>query len=212
MDYSEITNRVTSFLIDMAQNHAFWVYVVIYLSCVVENLFPPFPGDAVIFVGAFLAGTGKIYLPLVFIMTFLGSMSGALLLYALGKRGIRKLFIFHTGIFFNDQQLKKIENWFVKYGEKVLLFSRFIVGVRSGIALAAGVGKVDLRKMIVYTSVSVLLWNGLLTAIATVLKENYHSAYKFLATYNSIVLLLLAAVIVYWLIKLAGKKMKRGSE
>ena len=210
MDYSEITNRVTSFLIDMAQNHAFWVYVVIYFSCVLENLFPPFPGDAVIFVGAFFAGTGQIYLPLVFIMTFLGSMSGALLLYSLGKRGIRKLFIFHTGIFFNDQQLKKIESWFVKYGEKVLLLSRFIAGVRSGIALAAGVGKVDLRKMIVYTSVSVLLWNGLLTAIATVLKENYRSAYRFLTTYNSIVLLLLAAAIVYWLIKLARKKLKRG--
>ncbi len=210
MDYSEITNRVTSFLIEMAQNHALWVYAVIYLSCVVENLFPPFPGDTVIFVGAFLAGTGKIYLPLVFIMTFLGSMSGALLLYALGKRGIRKLFIFHTGIFFNDRQLKKIESWFAKYGEKVLLFSRFIAGVRSGIALAAGVGKVDLRKMIVYTSVSVLLWNGMLTAIATVLRENYHSAYRFLTTYNSIVLLLLAAAIVYWLIKLARKKLRRG--
>jgi membrane protein DedA with SNARE-associated domain len=210
VEYSELTDRVTAFLFNMANQHAMWVYVVIYLSCVLENLFPPFPGDAVIFVGAFLAGTGSIYLPLVFVITVLGSLSGALILYSLGKRGVRKLFIFHTGIFFNDEQLKKIESWFSRYGEKVLLLSRFIAGVRSGIALAAGVGKVDLRKMVIYTFISVLLWNGILATVATILKENYEQAYRFLTTYNSIVLFILAVGIIYWLVKLGRKKLKRG--
>ena len=210
MEYSELTDKVTRFLTDVAQQHAVWVYLVIYLSCVIENLFPPYPGDAVIFVGAFLAGTGNMFLPLVFIVTVLGSLSGALLLYSLGKRGVRKLFIFHTGIFFNDEQLKKIEGWFSKYGEKVLLLSRFIAGVRSGIALAAGVGKVDLRKMVIYTTISILLWNGILTTVATILKENYSQAYRFLTTYNSIVLFILVIALAYWLIKLGRKKLKRG--
>jgi membrane protein DedA with SNARE-associated domain len=82
--------------------------------------------------------------------------------------------------------------------------------VRSGIALAAGVGKVDLKKMVIYTFISVLLWNGILTTVATILKENYEQAYRFLTTYNSIVLFILAIGIIYWLVKLGRKKLKRG--
>ncbi|OGC94935.1 MAG: hypothetical protein A2142_05485 [candidate division Zixibacteria bacterium RBG_16_48_11] len=210
MEYSEMATRVTNFLVNMAHNHAFWVYVFIFFSCVLENIFPPYPGDAVIFGGAFLAGTGNLFLPLVFAATFLGSMSGALLLYSLGKRGVRKLFVFHTGIFFNDAQLHKIESWFKSYGEKILLASRFIAGVRSGIALAAGIGNIDLKKMLIYTSVSVLLWNGILTGVATLLKENYSMAYRFLTTYNSVVLSLLGLAIIYWLFRLARRKLKKG--
>jgi membrane protein DedA with SNARE-associated domain len=177
---------------------------------VLENIFPPYPGDAVIFGGAFLAGTGELYLPIVFLATFLGSLSGALLLYSLGKRGARKLFIFHTGIFFNDQQLQKIENWFKKYGEKILIISRFVAGVRSGIALAAGIGNINLKKMAIYTGVSVLLWNGILTGVAVALRQNHQQAYKFLTTYNSIVLAILTLIVIFWLVRLAGRKFKRG--
>lgn len=209
MQYSETADQVIRFLSNIASQHAFWVYVFIYFSCVLENIFPPYPGDAVIFGGAFLAGTGNLFLPAVFVCTVLGSLSGALLLYSLGKRGVRKLFIFHTGIFFNDAQLHKIEGWFTRYGEKVLLASRFIAGVRSGIALAAGIGNIDLRKMIVYTGVSILLWNGILTTLATILRENYAMAYRFLTTYNSVVLVLLTLAVIYWLIQIARKKLRR---
>lgn len=210
MDYTQTADKVTRFLTDMAFNHAFWVYVFIYLSCVIENIFPPYPGDAVMFGGAFLAGTGNLALPVVIITTVLGSLSGALILYWLGKRGVRKLFIFHTGIFFNDSQLHKIEGWFARYGVKVLVASRFIAGVRSGIALAAGIGNIGLKKMVIYTGISILLWNGILTTAAALLRENYHMAYRFLTTYNSIVLLLLAVALLYWLVKLARKKLRRG--
>jgi len=205
-----MANRVMSFLNNLAQNHAVWVYLFIFFSCVLENIFPPYPGDAVIFGGAFLAGTGKLYLPVVFLATLLGSLGGAMLLYSLGKRGARKLFIFHTGIFFNDSQLERIENWFRKYGEKVLILSRFIAGVRSGIALAAGIGNLNLKKMAIYTGVSVLLWNGILTAVGVILRQNHQQAYYFLTTYNSIVLAILTLVALFWLIRLARRKFKRG--
>ena len=205
-----MANRALNFLSDLAHNHAGWVYLFIFFSCVLENIFPPYPGDAVVFGGAFLAGTGELYLSIVFLATFLGSLSGAMLLYSLGKRGARKLFIFHTGIFFNEEQLKKIENWFRKYGEKILIISRFVAGVRSGIALAAGIGNINLKKMAIYTGVSVLLWNGILTGVAVVLKQNHQQAYKFLTTYNSIVLAILTLIVIFWLVRLAGRKLKRG--
>jgi membrane protein DedA with SNARE-associated domain len=39
---------------------AIYVYAVILISAIIENLFPPFPGDVVVLAGAFLAGRGDI--------------------------------------------------------------------------------------------------------------------------------------------------------
>ncbi len=185
-----------------------WLYLFFFVSAVIENLFPPYPGDTVIFGGAFLAGMGKLKLEGVILSSCLGSLTGAMILYWIGKSGARKLF-FLNGIFFNQSQLSNIEGWFKKYGEKVLILSRFMTGVRSAVAFSAGVGNVHIRKMVIYTGVSILIWNGSLISIATVLKANSEDAYHFLVTYNKVVLSIFALAVLYWIFKILKKKFKK---
>jgi len=185
-----------------------WLYLFFFASAIIENLFPPYPGDTVIFGGAFLAGMGKLKLEGVILSTCLGSLTGAMILYWIGRSGARKLF-FLNGIFFNQSQLSKIEGWFKRYGEKVLILSRFMTGVRSAIALSAGVGNVNLRKMVIYTGISIIIWNGALITIATALKANSEDAFRFLVTYNKIILTIFALAILYWIFKLLKKKFKK---
>lgn len=185
-----------------------WLYFFFFVSALIENLFPPYPGDSIIFGGALLAGMGKLELWGVILFPCLGSLSGAMILYWAGKKGARKLF-FLNGIFFNPEQLSKIEGWFKKYGEKVLILSRFMTGVRSAVALSAGVGNVHIRKMVIYTGISILIWNGALISIGTILKANSEDAYSFLVTYNKIILTIFALAVLYWIFKLLKKKFKK---
>ena len=51
-----------------------------------ENLFPPIPSELVIPLAGFVAAQGRLRLSLVIVMGSVGSLAGALVWYAIGKR------------------------------------------------------------------------------------------------------------------------------
>ena len=187
----------------------FWFYLFIFLSGVVENLFPPYPGDTVTFIGGYLAGTGLLTFSLVFFSASFGCLAGAMILYALGKNKGRGIFLKNKGQVFNKAQLERVENWFKRYGEKVLILSRFLPGVRSVVALTAGVGNVKLQKMTGYTLISILLWNSIILFSAFKVQENWREILGMIQVYNKVVLTVVIIVVIVWLIKIfKGKFVK----
>jgi membrane protein DedA with SNARE-associated domain len=187
----------------------FWFYLFIFLSGVVENLFPPYPGDTVTFVGGYLAGTGLLTFSLVFFSASVGCLAGAMILYVLGKNKGRRIFLKNKGQIFNKTQLERVEVWFKRYGEKVLILSRFLAGVRSLVALTAGVGNVKLQKMTGYTLISILLWNGMILFSAFKVQKNWREILAMIQVYNKVVLTVVILIVIVWLIKtLKGKFVK----
>ena len=184
----------------------FWFYLFIFLSGVVENLFPPYPGDTVTFIGGYLAGTGLLTFSLVFLSASLGCLAGAMILYLLGKNKGRGIFLKNKGPVFNKTQLERVENWFRRYGEKVLILSRFLAGVRSVVALTAGVGNVKLQKMTVYTLISILLWNSIILFSAFKIQENWREILQIIQLYNKVVLTVVILIFVVWLIAVLRDK------
>jgi membrane protein DedA with SNARE-associated domain len=185
---------------------ALWFYIFLYASCVTEGLFPPYPGDTVILLGGFFASLGKLDFFLVFLLSSAGSLTGAMILYYLGKKKGRR--IFSKGKILNLRFLEKIEEWFRRYGDEIILASRFLTGVRSGVALIAGVGNVRTRIMVIYSLISIFLWNGIIIAGAVILGRNWQGLYRLLVVYNRIVLTLLGVAIIVGLIYYFIKKRK----
>jgi membrane protein DedA with SNARE-associated domain len=194
-------------ILDLALTHgAVWFYLFIFLSSFIENVFPPYPGDTVTFVGGYLAGTGRLTFPLVFICAGLGCLTGAMFLYVLGRGKGRKVFLKNGKWILNKEHLKKTEVWFAKYGEKVLILSRFLTGVRSVVALAAGVGNVSTRKMVIYTSISIVLWNGIIVFSAFKVQQNWREILQMIQIYNKVVLAVVVLVGIAWLVKVLARK------
>jgi membrane protein DedA with SNARE-associated domain len=188
---------------------AFWFYLFIFFSSFFENLFPPYPGDTVTFVGGYLAGTNHLTFPLVFISAGLGCLSGAMLLYVIGKNKGRKIFLKDKGRFFDRSHLEKMERWFNRYGEKVLILSRFLTGIRSVVALAAGVGNVNPKKMTIYTSISIILWNSIILFSAFKVQQNWRKILEVIQVYNKVVLAVVILIAILWLVKIfKGKFIK----
>jgi membrane protein DedA with SNARE-associated domain len=204
---SELVWIKVEYVLDLALTHgAFWFYLFIFLSNVIENIFPPYPGDMVTFVGGYLAGTSRLTFPLVFLSAGLGCLAGAMLLYLLGKSKGRKAFLKNGRWILDREHLVKVENWFKRYGEKVLVLSRFLAGVRSVVALAAGVGNVSLKKMTIYTSISVILWNGIILFSAFKIQQNWRQILHMIQIYNRVVLALVVLVAIIWLVKTFATK------
>ncbi len=186
---------------------AFWFYVFIFLSSFFENFFPPYPGDTVTFVGGYLAGTNLLTFPLVFLSAGGGCLAGAMILYFLGKGKGRRFFLKKGKGIFDKAHLEKVESWFRRYGEKVLILSRFLTGVRSVIALTAGVGNVSLKKMTIYTSISIVLWNSIILFSAFKVQQNWQELLKMVQIYNKVVLTIVILFVLAWLVKIFRRKL-----
>jgi membrane protein DedA with SNARE-associated domain len=186
-----------------------WIYLIVFSACILENIFPPYPGDTLLFAGAVLASAGVVSTPLVLFLGILGNVMGAMMVYAFGFTRGRKYFLSHQGKFIDPTHLQRIENWFVRYGARIILVSRFLTGIRSAVALAAGLGEVPVAKMLLYTTISTLFWNGLIVGLALALDSNWEAIHDFALLYNRLVLALLCLVAVAWAIQWRLRKNRK---
>lgn len=168
----------------------FIIYGILLVSAFIENLFPPFPGDTMTLAGAFLAGEGNIGYMGVLISATSGGLLGMLALFYLGRSKGREFFEHRDGNYFGRQALVKVESLFQKYGDSILLISRFLAGVRSAIAIAAGLGNVRPYRMAGLSLISFLLWNGMLVGLMVVTKSNWEMIKQITGQYTLMILAL----------------------
>jgi len=178
-----------------------WLYLILFASCLVENLFPPYPGDTVILLAGYLAGTGRILPGGGLLCSVAGSLAGGLILFALGSSRGRALFRERRFRFLSPERLDQVETWFQRYGGRVILASRFLPGVRSLVAVAAGIGGVRATSFTLLTLISILAWNGLLLFAGLKLGQNWAAVVRWFRIYNWIVILLLLLAVLLWILR-----------
>ena len=166
-----------------------------------ENIFPPAPGDMVVVLGAFLAGTGRLSFIMVFISTTAGSLLGFLILFRLGSYLGRRFFIERNYFFFKKDHINRVGNWFKKYGYFIIALNRFFPGVRSVISIAGGIYKLETKKVVYLALISCSLWNIVWMSIGYTLGTNWNVVEKKLsyifARYNMVLFSLFLVLIIY---------------
>jgi len=140
--------------------HAWEALLLVFLLAWLEYVFPPVPGDSTMLFGFFLAGTGALSFPAVFLAALSGSVLGALTAYSLGARLGRTYFFLKTA--WAREELARVERWFGRFGPRLLAANRFIPGVRGFFLYAAGMGRMEARGVAIYSSLSNVLWVAVL--------------------------------------------------
>jgi len=175
-----------------------WILAVVVFSMFVENIFPPYPGDAVIFAAGFISGSGKLSVYPVILLSIVASLSSIMLAYWIGRRYGRSVLENRKLRFLGKVDIPKLEGWLGRYGVGILIVSRFLAGARAMITVLAGVGGVSPARMAFYSGVSVVIWNNLVILSAYYLNRNWEAVYDVLSTYNTIVFTLVVfAAAVY---------------
>ncbi|MSS72358.1 MAG: DedA family protein [Candidatus Latescibacteria bacterium] len=166
------------------------IYLVLFLVAFFENLIPPIPGDSIIVLGAYLAGRGVLNEAEVFIWMWLGSFSGCMFVYAVGYRKGRAFFVARSPRIFSPERFAQAERWFDRYGGKLIVFNRFLPGVRCVIGISAGIGGVKPMRMALYMTLGTLIWNGLLVYTGILVGSNWKLILRILKTYNRVLMVL----------------------
>lgn len=187
-------------------------YLGLAFLLALENLFPPIPSEIVLPLAGFLVGRGQLnFWGAVGAATF-GAVFGALILYALGRWGGRRL-ILRYGRFLNvnDESLKRAEGWFRQYGDAVVLVARVIPLARSIVSIPAGTMHMPVLRFTVLTTIGTTAWNIILIWSGRLLGENWDAVSRWVGSYSNVVYVIVAvAVVAYVALKLVRHRNKAG--
>jgi membrane protein DedA with SNARE-associated domain len=166
---------ITFLFTSMIQADSTLLYSILFASSVVENLFPPIPGDTVTLLGAFLVGTGRLSFWPVYIITTAGSTLGFMMLVLTGRKLGRVFFINKNFSFFSSQSIINAEEWFSRFGYGVVFANRFLPGIRSVISIVTGISMLRLTPVLILSALSAALWNLLWVSAGSVLGDNWET-------------------------------------
>ena len=196
-------NWVNGFVEEVSHWNPLWGYLAVALSAFLENVIPPVPGDTVVVFSAYLVGLGLLHWAPVYAATCVGGTAGFMLMYQIGRTGGRALVGRSGNRLFGQEQLIRAEAWLERYGPWLILANRFLSGVRSVIALAAGLGNLSWPRVFVLGGISMILWNGALLYAGMLVGRNWESVIEVLRQYNQVavgivIVVLLGLVLRGW--------------
>lgn len=188
-----------------------WGYPGLVALVALENLFPPIPSEVVIPFAGFLTTFGALTLPGVIVSSTLGSVLGALVLYAagqaLGQRRLEALtrrYGHYLGI--HVEHVEKAEHWFTRYGSWAVLVGRVVPIVRSLISIPAGLAEMPAAVFVVYTVLGTLVWNTALAAAGAALGAAWPLVQEWVRVYQHGLLVAALALAAVWVgLRLANR-------
>lgn len=173
------------------------------LLVLAENLFPPIPSEVVLPLAGFLAGQGRMSLTAVVVAATIGSVAGALVLYALGRLYGRERLarLLDRLPLTGREDLEAAELWFLRHGGKAVLFGRLVPGVRSLVSIPAGVAAMPLPRFIAYTTLGSAAWNLLLILLGYELGQHWHDVGEYSDVLSKAVIAAIVGAVLFFAVR-----------
>ena len=158
------------------QNYGTAIYVILFLVIFIETglvAMPFLPGDSLLFTAGLFAASGDLNLSYLLVLLFLAAVLGDNCNYWIGRKVGLKIFSFQFKgkTLVNKKYLDQTEEFFEKNGIKAIIMARFVPFVRTFAPFAAGIGKMDYKKYVLFDILGGFLWIFSLTIAGYLLGE-----------------------------------------
>lgn len=173
------------------------------IAVAAENLFPPIPSEVILPSAGFAAASGSMGLVSAIVWATIGSVVGALALYALGAWfGRARFYSLASKIpFVKEADIERAEAWFVRRGPLAVLLGRVVPVVRSLISIPAGIERMKLLPFTVYTAIGSAVWNSILIGAGYALGANWALVEEWISRYQLIVFALAGIALIVWMVR-----------
>jgi membrane protein DedA with SNARE-associated domain len=189
-------------------------YVGLALLLLLENLFPPIPSEVVLPLAGFLVGRGDLSFAGALVASTTGSVIGAVILYYLGKWGGRGLVLRYGHILrVKAEELDRVEGWFRRYGDVVVLVCRVIPLARSVVSIPAGTARMPMGRFLILTALGSAAWNSVLIGAGAALGANWEAVSRWAGTYSDVVVaIMLGAAVLFALYRILRRRLIKGGK
>jgi membrane-associated protein len=215
MPVLEFADRFAAWMVEVLTRTGPLAPAILCLASFVEYVFPPFPGDLVVVLGAWYAVEGKISWAFAFVAVTAGAILGSFVDYAAGRwlsprldaRAARRGPI-------STERLHRFVEAYRRWGPALLLANRFLPGARGFIFLAAGAAGLPPTRVLLLGAISAALWNAVLLAAGALLVKNLEELRALLGRYQAVAWAAVVAValagVVLWAWRLRRARAARG--
>jgi membrane-associated protein len=160
----------------IVSNYSDSIYVVLFLVIFIETglvVMPFLPGDSLLFMAGMYSKIGDLNLSYILFFLSIAAVVGDNVNYWIGRR--IGLGVFEWKIrgrqLVKESYLKKTEEFFEKRGVFAIIMARFVPIVRTFTPFAAGVGKMNYRKFLLFDVIGGVLWISSMTLAGYFLGE-----------------------------------------
>ncbi len=158
------------------ENYSTTIYIILFLVIFIETGFvamPFLPGDSLLFTAGIFAASGELSLIYLLFLLFSAAVLGDNCNYWVGRKIGLKIFQLklRNKTIVNKKYLDQTELFFDKNGTKAIIMARFVPFVRTFAPFAAGIGKMNYKRFLVFDIVGGFLWVFSLTIAGYLLGE-----------------------------------------
>lgn len=171
-----------------------------------ESVFPPIPSEVVLLLSGFQVSTGEFGFVAAVVAATIGSLVGALILYGVGALvGEERLewLLAKLGkpLGFKRADIDRAEAWWLRHGDRVVLFGRMVPLVRSLVSIPAGSNRMPLGRFCLYTTIGSAIWNVVWIAIGNALGDQWEKAERFTGYLDAVVIAGIVGGIIWLVIR-----------
>ena len=193
----------------MLSNLAQWVqdvieslgYLGVALLVIAENLFPPIPSEIVLPFAGFVARRGDGSVVVMVLASTVGSVVGALVLYAIAAAiGPERIhaFVVRFGRWFGvkESDMVRAEQWFDRRSNVAVLVGRCVPLIRSLVSIPAGFRRMRFVPFVVLTAVGSAVWNVALIGAGAALGDQWDVVGDYVGILQWLVIVVIMAVVI----------------
>jgi membrane protein DedA with SNARE-associated domain len=180
-------------------------YWAIALLLLLENIgVPVVPGEFAMIGGAIFAGTGRAGLSVVVVgvVALVASVAGAEIGYLIGRFGGRELILrYGRYVMIKPHHLDRAEAIADRYGGFVVVFARYIVGLREANGIIAGIAEMRWLTFTIFNVIGACAWVATWVTIGDVAGDHIDTIYADINRYSLYVfgaLVVLLAGYIAW--------------
>lgn len=184
------------------------VYIILFVSLILEFAALPLPGETMMVVAGIMAYNNHgSYIGMI-VASALGTVLGMQFSYEVGRRlGTRAVDKYGSYIGLTPYRMTKAADFFNRFGNIVIVIAYFLPGVRHILGYFSGISRINAKRFHVYSTVGGILWVVVFITLGYVLGPSAPHAFKLLHKYGTMLFIVaIAALFIYLIFKKLGAK------
>ena len=172
-------------------------YAAVFVAVLVEGFGLVAPGQTILMAASFAAGRGDLNLIYILLLTFAAAILGNSLGYLIGIKGGRPLLL---KLRVREERLQRLEGYFNRYGQGVIVVARFFDGLRQLNGIMAGLLHMPWKTFTICNILGAALWTGVWGLGSYLLEKEiawFHVSFRLLEPL--IAMLILLVVLAFFL-------------
>ena len=184
------------------------VYIILFVSLILEFAALPLPGETMMVVAGIMAYNNHgSYIGMI-VASALGTVLGMQFSYEVGRRlGTKAVDKYGSYIGLTPYRMTKAAEFFNRFGNIVIVIAYFLPGVRHILGYFSGISRINAKRFHVYSTVGGILWVVVFITLGYVLGPSAPHAFKLLHKYGTMLFIVaIAALFIYLILKKLGAK------